>query len=165
MSSVASDGMVARPGESVDEERDELALAGRLAHAQIQGVFSGALDSEVPIPRATKTMRGTPCPPSGTAVGRADFFNFSGGLDDAQVGEIKSVNGARFAGGRDLAVGFAIEAHGGEGRVARYRGSLTTRRQSFAWCEREYRNTERVGYDFPTTGEIEESVRQHGYRA
>jgi Domain of unknown function (DUF4157) len=93
----AGAGGCARTAENVDEERDELALAGRLAHAQIQGVFSGQLDSEVRVPRGTKVTRGTPCPPTGTADGRADLFRFSGGLADAQVGEIKSINGARFA--------------------------------------------------------------------
>jgi hypothetical protein len=91
-------GNCARQGETVDETRDELALAGRLAHAQIQGFFSTELNAEVPIPRATKDQRSATCPPSGIPIGRADLWRYGGGLANVQVGEIKSINGQAFAG-------------------------------------------------------------------
>ena len=93
---VTGAGNCALPTETVNEQRDELARAGRIAHSQVQGFFAASLSSEVPIPRATKTQRAA-CPPSGTPIGRADFWRFGGGLADVQVGEIKSINGRAYA--------------------------------------------------------------------
>ena len=93
---VTGAGNCALPTETVDEQRDELARAGRIAHSQIQGFFAASLSSEVPIPRATKAQRAA-CPPSGTPIGRADFWRFGGGLANVQVGEIKSINGRAYA--------------------------------------------------------------------
>jgi hypothetical protein len=93
----AGAGNCALPAETVDERRDELARAGRAAHSQIQGYFSDFLHSEVPIPRATKALLGVSCPPFLTPAGRADLWGFGGGLSAVQVGEIKSINGLRYA--------------------------------------------------------------------
>ena len=90
-------GNCARVTETVDEQRDELARAGRIAHSQVQGFFSAMLDSEVAIPRATKNQRDVTNPPSGTPAGKADLWHFGGGLGNAQVGEIKSYHGRDYA--------------------------------------------------------------------
>ena len=93
----AGAGNCAEVVEDVDEQRDEMFRVGRLAHAQIQGFFSTMLDSEVQIPRATKDARATNCPSPNIPIGKADLWDFGGGFSDVSLGEIKSINGQKYA--------------------------------------------------------------------
>ena len=81
--------------ETIEERRDELSRAGRIAHEQIQGFFSNRLSGEVPVPRATKEARSVACPPSGIPVGKVDLWLDHGSA--IKVGEIKSFNGRAWA--------------------------------------------------------------------
>jgi Domain of unknown function (DUF4157) len=94
----AGAGNCARVMESVDEQRDELSLAGRIAHEQVQGFFVTRLSGEVPVPRATKAARSVACPPSGIPAGRVDLWlDHGGAITPIKVGEIKSFNGRHWA--------------------------------------------------------------------
>jgi hypothetical protein len=81
--------------EAVDEQRDENAAAGRLAHKQIQEHYGSKLYYEVSMPRGTKKQRKQDCPGPTVNNGRLDFF--LNGKKRAQIGEIKSRDGADYA--------------------------------------------------------------------
>jgi Domain of unknown function (DUF4157) len=77
----------------VDERRDELRRAGRLAHEQIQAHFAAVLDHEIGWPRATKEIRDA-CPPPTRPQGRLDLWTHRGNW--GEIGEIKSVEGVEW---------------------------------------------------------------------
>jgi hypothetical protein len=81
--------------EDVDEQRDERARAGAKAHKMIQRFYRSQLAHERRVPRSTKDQMDVVCPPSGTPEGAADLVKF--GRLRADIGEIKSVNGAKYA--------------------------------------------------------------------
>ncbi|HET9989628.1 MAG TPA: DUF4157 domain-containing protein, partial [Kofleriaceae bacterium] len=88
-------GGCAELAENVDEQRDENSRAGLAAHKQIQKFFKGQLYPEVLLPRATKEKRDVDCPDPKTPYGKMDLA-----LPDikrTQIGEIKSVDGAKWA--------------------------------------------------------------------
>ena len=81
--------------EDVDEQRDETARAGAKAHKMIQRFYRAQLSHERRVPRSTKEKMDVVCPRSGTPEGAADLVKF--GRLRADIGEIKSVNGAKYA--------------------------------------------------------------------
>lgn len=88
-------GGCARITDQVDEQRDESSRAGLAAHKQIQQFYAGKLAHERRVPRASKDHMDVACPPSGTPEGAADLVKF--GHLRADIGEIKSVTGAKYA--------------------------------------------------------------------
>lgn len=88
-------GGCAELAENVDEQRDENSKAGRLAHTQIQTHFKKSLFSEVALPRATKEKRDVDCPDPKTPYGYMDLFLPN--IKRTQIGEIKSIDGAKYA--------------------------------------------------------------------
>jgi hypothetical protein len=88
-------GGCAELAEKVDEQRDENSRAGKAAHIQIQKFFAKQLSSEVFIPRATKDQRKVSCPDNKVPKGFTDLFKWN--KKQTEIGEIKSVDGAKFA--------------------------------------------------------------------
>ncbi|MBV8900942.1 MAG: DUF4157 domain-containing protein [Verrucomicrobia bacterium] len=87
-------GGCAAKADTVDEQKDEASLAGRLAHQQIQSFFYPQLELEVELPRGTKDNRDRRCPPPHRDKGQIDLWEYKAG--HAQIGEIKSVTGAGY---------------------------------------------------------------------
>jgi hypothetical protein len=88
-------GGCAELAENVDEQRDENSKAGSAAHKQIQSFFKKQLFGEVALPRATKEKRDLDCPDAKTPYGYMDLFLPN--IKRTQIGEIKSIDGAKYA--------------------------------------------------------------------
>lgn len=88
-------GGCAEVTENVDEQRDESSRAGLAAHEQIQHHFRNQLAHEVVIWRGTKKKSGVDCPGPETALGEMDLFLAD--IKTTQIGEIKSIEGAKYA--------------------------------------------------------------------
>lgn len=88
-------GDCAEIAENVDEQKDENSRAGSLAHTQIQTFFKKSLFGEQRLPRATKDQRKLDCPDASIEYGKMDLFLPN--LKRTQIGEIKSVDGAKYA--------------------------------------------------------------------
>lgn len=88
-------GGCAELAETVDEQHDKNSRAGKAAHTQIQKFFAKQLIGEVMLPRATKDQRKLTCPDREVARGFIDLFKWN--RKQTEIGEIKSVDGAKFA--------------------------------------------------------------------
>ena len=88
-------GDCAEEMETVDDQRDELSRVGGKAHRQIESYFSPALDHERRVPRSDKRVMGRACPGVATSYGAVDLVKFT--RFTASIGEIKSVDGAKYA--------------------------------------------------------------------